>query len=98
MPRIDSNTINTITNIVKSPADAIAIVKGSNGEMTANTIAGITGLTSSLANIIATNPKLKAGLSKLGIGASMFAFGNDAYTIYKDVDEGNVVKDQTVVS
>ncbi len=36
MPRIDSNTINTITNIVKSPADAIAIVKGSNGEMTEN--------------------------------------------------------------
>jgi len=38
-------------------------------------------MTSSLASIIATNPELKAGLSKLGLGASMVGLGNDIYDI-----------------
>ena len=81
MAKIDANTLEIMANIIKSPADAVAIVKGSDGKISESTIAGIVGMTSSLASIIATNPELKAGLSKLGLGASMVGLGNDIYDI-----------------
>lgn len=62
MAKIDTNIIETITTIIKSKGDTIALVKGSNGEMSVGTISGIVGLSSSLAGVIATNPELKAGL------------------------------------
>ena len=32
MAKIDANTLEIMANIIKSPADTAAIVKGSNGE------------------------------------------------------------------
>lgn len=94
MAKIDANTLEIMANIIKSPADTVAIVKGSNGEISASTISGIAGMTSSLASIIATNPELKAGLSKLGLGASMVGLGNDIY----DISFKNKTDDKTLTS
>ncbi len=45
MAKIDVNTLEIMANIIKSPADAVAIVKGSEGKMSESTIAGIIGFT-----------------------------------------------------
>lgn len=82
MANVNPEIAVTIANIIKSPVDAIAIVKSSNGQMTPSTIAGMVGMASTLASVVAANPALQAGLSKLGLGASIAGLGIDASSVY----------------
>ena len=94
MAKIDSQTIEIMANILKSPADAVAIVKGSDEALSVSTISGIVGMVSTLASAMVEDPKIKAGLSKLGLGASVAGFLNDAY----DVAFRNKTDDRTITS
>ncbi len=93
MAKIDANIIEMMINILKSPADTVAIAKGSNSEISVGTVTGITGLISSLSSVIATNPELKAGLNKLGLGASVVGLISDG----RSLSENNY-NDKTITS
>jgi len=93
---VNSQTVGLVTNIVKSPADAIALVKGYDAEKPLSTYVGAAGLIISFAEMITTNKEIANALKIAGVIGSVTSLGINAKDVFTQVKETGKIQDSTI--